>query len=103
MTGVLRPGMRLQSSVCETEVVVVRAPVEPAALECGGAPVVALGIEHERRPLDPSHSNGTAIGKRYADEVLGLELLCTKGGQGSLAIAGVPLPAKDAKSLPSSD
>jgi hypothetical protein len=103
MTTILKPGMRLQSRACETELVVVRAPVEPAALECGGAPVVALGVEHERWSLDPAHSRGTAIGKRYADQVLGLELLCTKGGQGSLAIAGAPLPSKDAKPLPSSD
>lgn len=103
MTHVLKPGLRLQSTACDTEVIVVRAPVEPVALECGGVSMVALGTEHDRRSVDPAHADGTAMGKRYAHEVLGLELLCTKGGQGSLTIGGIPLPSKDAKPLPSSD
>lgn len=32
-----------------------------------------------------------------------IELLVTKGGQGSLALYGVAIPLKDAKPLPSSD
>ena len=103
MTTALKAGVRLQSTACDTEVIVVRAPVEPVALECGGAPMVTLGTDHDRRSPDPAHLDGTAIGKRYAHEDLGLELLCTKAGVGSLALGGVPLPAKDAKPLPSSD
>lgn len=100
---VLTPGMRLQSTACETEVIVVRAPVEPVALACGGAPMVAVGAELDRRSLDGDHADGTAIGKRYAAEGLGLELLCTRGGEGSLSVAGARVPMKDAKALPSSD
>ena len=45
----------------------------------------------------------TLLGKRYADEELGLELLCTQGGDGALAVGDAPLLVKGAKPLPSSD
>ena len=41
---------------------------------------------------DPSQLSGTQMGKRYADEQAGLELLCTKPGKGTIAVNGVPLP-----------
>jgi hypothetical protein len=47
--------------------------------------------------------DGVQLGKRYADEDLGLELLCTKAGTGSLAVDGKPLALKGVKQLPSSD
>ena len=43
------------------------------------------------------------IGKRYVEESSGLEVLCTKSGQGQLALDGVALVLKTAKPLPSSD
>ncbi|MCU1394850.1 MAG: Uncharacterized protein JWM34_3278 [Ilumatobacteraceae bacterium] len=46
---------------------------------------------------------GSAIGKRYADEELGLEVLITKGGPGALSVGDSILSLKDAKPLPSSD
>jgi hypothetical protein len=46
---------------------------------------------------------GSLLGKRYSDDELGLELLCTKGGEGTLAVNGTPLPLRDAKPLPASD
>jgi hypothetical protein len=96
--------MRLRSAVCETEVVVVRAPSAAVEIECGGAPMVAAGAEPAAgQALDPLRADGTLIGKRYADENLGLELLCTKAGEGSLTTSGEPLLPKDAKPLPSSD
>ena len=102
----LRPGMRLRSTACDTEVVVVRAPVEPIALECGGAPMAALDGFSDgdvRHSVDAAHADGTATGKRYAHDTLDLELLCTKAGDGSLAVGGTPLLMKGAKPLPSSD
>jgi hypothetical protein len=99
----LKPGTRLKSAVCDTEMIVVRAPAEPVNLECGGHPMVALGDEVPAGlELDAAHSAGTPVGKRYASES-GLELLCTKAGAGSLSIDGEPVPLKDAKPLPSSD
>jgi hypothetical protein len=100
----LKPGTRLKSAVCDTEVIVVRAPSEPVNLECGGHPLVAVGDDAPAGlTLDPDHSGGTPVGKRYAHEASGLELLATKAGAGSLSIDGVTLPLKDAKPLPSSD
>jgi hypothetical protein len=46
---------------------------------------------------------GTLLGKRYADEAAGLEVLCTKGGEGSLSVNGSLLVLREAKPLPSSD
>jgi hypothetical protein len=46
---------------------------------------------------------GSLLGKRYADEDLGLELLCMKAGEGTLAVDGTAIPLRDAKPLPSSD
>jgi hypothetical protein len=43
------------------------------------------------------------LGKRYASEVTGLEVLCTRPGVGSLGLDGVPLEAAQAKPLPASD
>ena len=100
----LKPGTRLKSAVCDTEVIVVRAPSEPVNLECGGHPLVAVGDDAPSGlSLAADHSAGTPVGKRYADAASGLELLATKAGAGSLSIDGVALPLKDAKPLPSSD
>ena len=98
----LKPGTKVRSAVCSTEVVVVKAPSAAVDLECGGAPMVPATAEAPAA-VDPARAEGTLLGKRYADEASGLELLCTKGGEGSLSVGGVILPLKDAKPLPSSD
>ena len=100
----LKPGMKLRSAVCATEVIVVRAPSQPVELSCGGAPLLAEGDEAPAgAELDATAAAGTQMGKRYADEDLGLELLCTKPGNGSLRCNGEELHLKGAKPLPSSD
>jgi len=100
----LKAGTRLQSAVCDGQVMVVRAPKDDVDLRCGGHPMVVQGGE---RPSgltpDGAHSTGTAMGKRYADEELGLEVLVVKAGAGSLSIGDTPLHLKEAKPLPSSD
>jgi hypothetical protein len=53
--------------------------------------------------MDPAQTQGTLIGKRYLDAAERFELLCTKGGAGSIAINGELLRVKEAKALPSSD
>ena len=101
---VLKPGLRLRSAVCTTEIIVVRAPTSPVEIECGGASMIAAGGEPVSAALlDPQFAGGTLLGKRYAVEDLGLELLCTKTGDGSLAVGGIAMLLKDAKPLPSSD
>jgi hypothetical protein len=100
----LKPGSRWASQVCDTEVIVVRAATHPASLECGGHPMVPVGTDADAGlTIDPAHAQGSLIGKRFADDESGLELLVTKGGNGSLAIDGTPVPPKEAKPLPSSD
>ena len=104
----LRPGSRLKSVVCDTQVIVVRGPSEAQeiVLCCGGQPMVALEAEAEAGAadglgLDPEQADGTLLGKRYVYE--DLEVLCTKAGKGSLSVGGVRLPLKEAKPLPASD
>jgi hypothetical protein len=99
----LKPGLRLQSIACDTQVIVVRGNGD-VDVRCGGAPMVTADAEGvERQPLDQAFASGTLMGKRYADADATIELLCTKPGEGSLSIGDEPVPTKDAKPLPSSD
>jgi hypothetical protein len=98
----LTPGMKLRSGACEAQFIVVRAASGDVDLRCGGAPLLT-GDAVGDATLDPELSGGSLLGKRYADEDLGLELLCTKAGDGSLTLGGSPLGLKSAKPLPSSD
>jgi hypothetical protein len=87
-----------------TEVVVVRVPSSEIDLRCGGHPMVAIGGDaSEAVPLDPDFSGGTQLGKRYVNDASGIELLCTKAGDGSLSVGTELLSLKEAKPLPSSD
>jgi hypothetical protein len=100
----LRPGQKLHSAVSDAQVVVVRAPDADVDLACGGAPVLEEGQQPaDAAALDASLGDGPLLGKRYADEDLGLELLCTRPGDGALTVDGRALPIKGAKPLPSSD
>jgi len=102
----MKAGSRWCSTVDTTEVVVVKSPAEPVTLECGGAPMVPQGEAPSggNGTVDPAHAGGTLLGKRYVDDGdLGLEVLCTKAGPGSLSVGGRPLVQKEAKPLPSSD
>src|SRR5271168_2241586 len=96
----MKPGTRLKSTVCETEVMVIR--VGNGTFECGGAPM-AEERPAERGALNPAFADGSKIGKRYVDAAAGAELLCVRAGQGSLSSGQVTLQVKDAKPLPSSD
>ena len=100
----LKPGTRLRSAVCATEVMVVAAPKGDVLVTCGGAPMLPPDAPPPAggAPAGPAAA-GTLLGKRYANEAGDLELLCTKPGQGSLACDGKPLAVKGAKPLPSSD
>ena len=100
----LRPGLRLESATCDTQVVVVKVPKVATDLDvrCGGAPMRELGAGGDRA-APAGEGEATLLGKRYADDDLGVELLCTRGGDGALAIGDNPLLVKGAKPLPSSD
>jgi hypothetical protein len=100
----LRVGQTLTSTVDATSLVVVRAPEDDVDVTCGGvamtpqgeAPAAAATAEGER-------GDGLLMGKRYADEALGLELLCVKAGDYSVAVDGTTLVQKNAQPLPASD
>ena len=96
----MKPGARLKSTVCDTEVMVIRAAEVP--VECGGSPM-AEQSPAQRGTINPAFAQGTRIGKRYVDAGNKIELLCVKAGRGSLSVGGVALQVKDAKPLPSSD
>ena len=99
----LKPGTRLQSTTCDTQVVVVKAPSGDVDVRFGGAPMVTVGEAADRTDMLPAHAGGTALGKRYSSDDAGIEMLCTKGGEGSLSIGDEPIGIKEAKPLPSSD
>lgn len=104
MAMVLKAGARYRSAVCEAQVMVVRAPAGEHELSCGGAAMLAgTATAPEGLSLDPALAGGTLIGKRYVNNDESLELLCTKGGKGSLSLDGLALEVKQAKQLPSSD
>ena len=98
----MKPGTRLKSAVCDTEVVVVRGGGDGVIVECGGAP---MGQERpsDLGAIDPGFADGSLLGKRYVDAGATIELLCVKPGQGTLSMGGEALRTKDAKALPSSD
>jgi hypothetical protein len=100
----LKAGMRLKSAVCQTQVIAVKAPAGEVDVTCGGVALLALDAEPDPGlTLVAGHEGPTLLGKRYADEEVGIELLCTKGGDGALFLNGAPLGLKEAKALPSSD
>lgn len=99
-----KPGVRLRSAVCTTEVVIIAIPTAEIALSCGGAPLLSEGETAAAGvTLDGAAAQGTLLGKRYTNETGKLELLCVKPGAGTLAAEGVALVIKGAKPLPSSD
>jgi hypothetical protein len=100
-----RPGQILASPVDTTTVIVVRAPDRDIDLTCAGVEMwdPKSGGEGPGGTADPAQLTGTQLGKRYADDELGLELLCTKQGQGTIAVNGAPLPVLGPKTLPASD
>ena len=100
----LRPGQKLHSAVSEAQLVVVKAPSDEVQIGCGGVPLLDDGQEAEAgATLDESLGEGPLLGKRYADDEVGLEVLCTRPGAGGLTVDGRPLLLKGAKPLPSSD
>ena len=100
----LKPGSRWRSTVCDTELVVVKPPKTEVTLECGGYQVIPHAeARPEGKAIAEDFAGGSQAGKRYADEETGLEVLCTKAGQGTLTIGGRPIGAKEAKKLPASD
>ena len=99
----IKNGSRLQSQVCDTQVIVVRSADSLDDLRAGGAPLVPVGGDVDASlTLDADLSDGNLMGKRYVDDG-GAEVLVTKAGKGTLSIGTTPLAIKEAKPLPASD
>ncbi len=104
MGKIYKAGVRLKSAVCETQIMVLRAPVVELDLRCGGVEMLAMDASAPAgAALDPAFAAGALTGKRYVDAAEAMEFLCTKAGAGSLSIGTVALEIKQAKALPSSD
>lgn len=95
----MKPGTRLKSAACATEVVVIKCGA--GSIECGGAPM-AEDAGGDGTPAG-EFAGGSIMGKRYVDAAGSVELLCVKPGAGSLALDGTVLVLKEAKPLPASD
>ena len=88
----IKNGTRLQSQVCDTQVIVVRSSDSLDDLRAGGAPMIPIGDEKSSdATLDPALSDGN------------LMVLVTKAGAGTLSVGTTPLTVKEAKPLPASD
>ena len=99
----VKTGTRLQSQVCDTQVIVVRSSDSLDDLRAGGVPMIPLDAEKSADvQLDPAFAGGTVMGKRYVDEG-GAEVLVTKAGAGTLSVGTTALSLKEAKPLPASD
>ena len=100
-----RPGHALASPVDSTTVIVVRAPDRDVDITCAGVGMwdPKGGGEPPAGTTDPGQLTGSVMGKRYASQELGLELLCTKAGEGSISVGETVLAVKGAKPLPASD
>ncbi|MES0872867.1 hypothetical protein [Sinimarinibacterium thermocellulolyticum] len=98
----LKPGGRFKSAVSDAQVMVVKAPPGEHELRCGGSDMIPAHAQGGGS-LPADDTGEVLIGKRYVNEDESLELLCTKGGKGTLVFNGTPLTIKQAKQLPSSD
>lgn len=99
----IQVGKRLVSVVDTTAVIATRVPDGDVSLTCGGAEMVLEGTDFTAVEADAGQQGGSLLGKRYVDEAGTIEVLCVKGGEGSLALNGAPLDLQSAKPLPSSD
>jgi hypothetical protein len=100
----LKPGARLLSAVCTTELIAVKVPAGLVDLTIGGVPPVGSAAERAQAgSVVEGYGGGAAMGKRYVDSAATIELLCTKPGDGVPALGDELLQLKEAKPLPSSD
>lgn len=100
---VFKAGTRARCAVCDTEIMVVRTPAAGQLLACGGVEMLDMTAAKTLGAHAASDLPGTLLGKRYVTAAGDVELLCTKGGKGQLAVNGETLAVKEAKPLPSSD
>jgi hypothetical protein len=102
--AILKAGARFKSAVSDAQVMIVKAPAGEFELGCGGVAMVGgTAPLPEGAALAAGDAGEVLIGKRYVNADETLEMLCTKGGKGTLSLDGAALEIKQAKQLPSSD
>ncbi|NED61988.1 hypothetical protein G3I15_13815, partial [Streptomyces sp. SID10244] len=93
----IKSGSRLESQVCETQVIVINPADSLDDLRCGGVAMVEVGASTaDDVVLDDRFAGGSVLGKRYVDEV-GAEVLVTRAGTGALSVGESPLVFKESK------
>jgi|SRR5271154_2670523 len=94
-----------KSPVSIPEVVIVRPAKTALKLECGGHPMIVTNEERlSGLGVSMDDSASLFMGKRcYFDGELGLEVLASKAGAGSLSLHGRVLLIEAANALSSSD
>ena len=102
MGQIFKAGTKLSSRVCKAQIMILRAPAAELEISCGGAPMQD-GDPDTLGDINPDLAAGTLAGKRYVDAEESMEFLCTRAGDGTIAVNGTPLTVKQAKQLPSSD
>ena len=102
MGQIFKAGTKLSSTVCQAQIMILRAPASELEISCGGA-LMQEGEPDSLGDLNPDLADGALVGKRYVDEEESMEFLCTRAGEGTIAVNGTPLTIKQAKQLPSSD
>jgi hypothetical protein len=83
-------------------VIVVKAPEADVDVTCAGFAMVT-GPAGSSRPCPLAGTPQVELGKRYASEEAGIEVICTRSGTGPLACDGHELARQGAKALPASD
>ena len=101
MGEVFKPGVKLSSTVCKTQIMALRVPASEIEIMCGGMPMQVGDPENLSKAS--GEMGGMLVGKRYVDESETMEFLCTRGGEGTVSVNGMALNIKQAKQLPSSD
>jgi hypothetical protein len=95
--------MKLRSTTDSCEIVVMKAPSDPVDLRCGGHALAPAEAEAPTENIESGFDGGTKLGKKYASEELGVEVRCTKPGDGSISVGEMLLEPKGPKPLPASD
>lgn len=99
---VYKAGTKLNSAVCDTQIMILRVPGDDMEISCGGTPMQSDEVT-DKGAVDGAFAGGTLPGKRYVDDAETMEFLCTRGGEGTISVNGIALDIKQAKRLPSSD
>jgi hypothetical protein len=85
-------------------VIVIKASSDDIDIRCGGVAMLRAADASERtEDLKPGFSQPSLLGKRYSWRPLGLEVLVTQAGDGTLAVGEQVMDMESPRELPSSD